>query len=92
MRNWTQFVSPWSVVAFASWIVILVVVANWAVPVFANVEGYGLQCTLNVCPRTVTTVEWVPIVLSGAVAATLVVGAGWALRTRLHRPDPVNHG
>ena len=91
MTKWTRFVSPWSVVVLAAWIVIMVAVANWAVPVFANVEGYGLECTLNACPRTVTTVEWVPIVLSGAAAATLVVGTGWALRTRLCR-DPVNHG
>lgn len=91
MTKWTRFVSPWSVVVLAAWIVIMVAVANWAVPVFANVEGYGLECTLNACPRTVTTVEWVPIVLSGAVAAALVVGTAWALRTRLRR-DPVNHG
>jgi len=37
MRNWIRFVSPWSLAAVAVWIVVLTVVANWAVPVFANV-------------------------------------------------------
>jgi len=84
MTNWTRFVSPWSMAALAVWIVVLFVVANWAVPVFANVEGPGLQCDTSVCP-TVTTVEWLPILLTGAVAATLVVGTLWGLRKGLSR-------
>ena len=82
MTKWTRFVSPWAVAALALWIVVLIVVASWAVPVFANVEGGAIQCNASVCP-TVTTVEWVPILLTGAVAATLVVGAIWALRRQL---------
>ena len=62
---------------------VLIVVANWAVPVFANVPS-GPQCTASVCP-TVTTVEWLTILLIGAVAATLVVGTLWSLRQRLSR-------
>jgi hypothetical protein len=85
MTKWARRVSPWSVAALAAWIVILIVVANWAVPVFANVEGPGLQCSASVCP-TVTTVEWVPILLTGGVAASLVVGTMWALRNRLRGP------
>jgi predicted secreted protein len=66
----------------AVWIVVLIVVANWAVPVFANV-GSGPQCTLSACPRTATTVEWVPILITGAVAATVTVGVLWGLRKAL---------
>jgi hypothetical protein len=84
MTNRGRFVSPWSVAALAAWIVVLIVVANWSVPVFANVEGGGLQCNASVCP-TVTTVEWLPILLTGAVAATLVVGTLWGLRKGLSR-------
>ena len=62
---------------------VLIVVANWAVPVFANVPS-GPQCTASECP-TVTTVEWLTILLIGAVAATLVVGTLWSLRLRLSR-------
>jgi hypothetical protein len=79
-----RFVSPWSAAALVVWIVVLVVVANLAIPVFANVESPGLQCIPTVCP-TVTTVEWVPILLTGAVAATMAVGTIWALRNRLSR-------
>ena len=84
MTNWTRFVSSWSVAALAVWIVVLIVVANLAVPVFANVDGGALQCNASVCP-TATTVEWLPILLSGAVAATLVVGTLWGLRKGLSR-------
>jgi hypothetical protein len=82
MTSWTRFVSPWSVAALAVWILVLIVVANLAVPVFANVEGGAIQCNASVCP-TVTTVEWLPILLSGAVAATLVVGVLLGLRKGL---------
>jgi hypothetical protein len=84
VNNWTRFVSPWSAAALAVWIVVLIVVANGAVPVFANVGGGGVQCNASTCP-TVTTVEWLPILLTGAVAATLVVGTIWSLRQRLGR-------
>jgi hypothetical protein len=87
MTNWSRFVSPWSFAALAAWIVVLIVVANWAVPIFANVPT-GPQCTASVCP-TVTTVEWLPILLTGAVAATLVVGTLWGVLRRLGRSsDP----
>lgn len=87
MTKWPRFVSPWSLATLAVWIVVLIVVANWAVPVFANVAN-GPQCTASVCP-TVTTVEWLPILLTGAVAATLVVGSMWGVSRRLGRsPDP----
>ena len=78
--------SPWSLAALAVWIVVLVVVANWAVPVFANVAS-GPQCTSSVCPPTTTTVEWLPILLTGTVVATLVVVGMWGLRRALRRPD-----
>jgi hypothetical protein len=84
MTNWARFVSPWSVAALAVWIVVLVVVANLAVPVFANVTT-GPQCTASVCPPYATTVEWLPILLTGAVAATLVLGTLWGLRRLLSR-------
>ena len=85
MTSWPRIVSPWALAALAVWIVVLIVVANWAVPVFANVEGSGgIQCNASVCP-TVTTVEWVPILLTGAVAATVIVGVLWGLRKRLSR-------
>jgi hypothetical protein len=76
VRNWWRYLSPWSIAALVIWILVLMIVANWAVPVFANVEGGGLQCDAAVCP-THTTVEWVPILLTGSVAATFVVGALW---------------
>ena len=80
MTNWTRFASPWSVVALAVWIVVLLLVANWAVPVFANVPS-GPQCTASVCPTATT--EWLPILLTGAVVATLVVVALWGVCGRL---------
>jgi hypothetical protein len=88
MAGWTRFVSPWSLAALAAWIVVLVVVANWAVPAFANVPS-GPQCTLSVCPPTASSVEWLPVLLTGSVAATLVTGTAWAMGKRLERStDP----
>jgi hypothetical protein len=82
MTNWTRFVSPWAVVALAVWVVVMVVVANWAVPVFANVPS-GPQCTATDCPRVTT--EWVPVLLAGAGAATAVVAIIWGVRRLVRR-------
>ena len=82
MTSWTRFVSPWAIAALAVWVMVMGVVANWAIPAFANVPS-GPQCTATDCP-TVTT-EWVPVLLAGAAAATAVVAIIWGLRTLLHR-------
>ena len=72
MRKWQSFVSPWSVAALALWIVVLLLVANWALPVFANADCGALEGGARI-PCTRTTVEWVPSLLTGASVATLVV-------------------
>ena len=64
--------SLWLLVAVAAWLVLLVIGTTLAIPVFANVASPGLQC-FPACP-TVTTKEWIPSLLSAAVAATAVIG------------------
>ena len=35
MRRLVEFISPWALAGLAVWIVVLGVVANWVIPVFA---------------------------------------------------------
>jgi hypothetical protein len=84
--NRDGLVSPWLLVTVAAWLVLVAIGTTVAIPAFANVAVPGLQCD-PACP-TVTTVEWIPGVLSAALAATAVIGLGfagiWAIRRRRH--------
>ncbi len=79
-------ISPWLLVAVAAWLALVVIGTTLAIPVFANVASPGLQCD-PACP-TATTMEWIPAVLSAALAATAVIGVGFgatrAFRRRGH--------
>ena len=66
-RDWLM--SPWLLVAIAGWLMLTALGTMLAIPLFANVASPGLQCfPASACP-TVTTTEWIPSVLSGAVLA-----------------------
>lgn len=76
-RSW----SLWPVVLAVVWLVAAAAVTAWAIPVFAQPVGCGLgrPCTAR------QSVEWLPSLATGAVAASvlvgLLVGAARALRS-----------
>jgi hypothetical protein len=64
--------SPWAIAGVMVWIVVMVVVAIWAIPVFAQPIGGALQdCSPSPCP---TTVEWFPVLTTAAISASIVTG------------------
>ena len=85
MRALRDLVSPMALVSLALWVVVLVVVTNLAIPVFANVGG-GPQpfCAQVTCAPQQTT-EWLPSLATAFVASTLVVGGLWSAVTVIRR-------
>jgi hypothetical protein len=77
------FVSPWAIGGVVLWLVVLVVVTQWAIPVFANV-GSGPPCEGASCPTAATT-EWLPSLVVAAIAASLVVAALWGAFAAIRR-------
>jgi len=84
MSSLRGVVSPWAIGALAAWLLVMVVVTQLALPVFANVAGPGLQCPPTTCP-TRTTTEWLPSLLVGVIAASLAVGTGWGMLMGIRR-------
>jgi hypothetical protein len=71
MKALWSFLSPWALAAVAVWIVLLGVVANWAIPVFANV-GSGPGCEFPPCEPNWMPTDWFPVLAAGVVGATFV--------------------
>lgn len=74
MSRLHEFVSPWALAGLGVWIVVLGVVANWAIPVFANV-GSGPQCEVLPCEPNYLTTEWFPVLATGVITASVVTAA-----------------
>lgn len=65
------FISPWALAAVAVWIVVMGVVANWAIPVFANV-GTGPGCVVTPCGPNYLPTDWFPVLATGFVVASIM--------------------
>jgi hypothetical protein len=62
----------WAIAGVMVWIVVLVIVTAWAIPVFAQPIGGALQdCSPSRCP---TTIEWFPVLTTAAILATIATG------------------
>jgi hypothetical protein len=85
MRALREVVSPMALAGLVIWLVVMVVVTNLAISVFANVGG-GPQpfCPQATCAPQPTT-EWLPSLATAFVAATLVVGGLWGAVTVVRR-------
>jgi len=83
MKALRSFVSPWALAGLAVWIVVLGAVANWAIPVFANV-GSGPGCESPPCQPNWMPTDWLPVLGTGVITATIVVAvlAGAVLLVR----------
>jgi len=88
MRTLREAISPMAVAGLVLWLVVMVVTTNLAIPVFANVSG-GPQtlCPQPTCPsvQTMTTVEWLPSLITAFLAATAVVAVCWGAVTMIRR-------
>jgi hypothetical protein len=74
----------WPIVLAVVWVAIVVTITIWAIPVFAQPVGCGLEGPPTCTPRL--TVEWLPSLTMGVVAASVVVGVLiglWGLVRRL---------
>lgn len=85
MRSLRDLVSPMAVASLALWLVVLVVVTNLAIPVFANV-GSGPQpfCPGTTCARQ-PTIEWLPSLATAFMVSTVAVGTLWGAMAHLRR-------
>jgi hypothetical protein len=60
--------------AAVAWVAIVIAVTIWAIPVFAQPLGSGLECPPGPCPPR-TTVEWFPSMVTGVIVASFLVAA-----------------
>ena len=85
MKRLLGFISPWALAGLALWLAVLGVVANWAIPVFANVSS-GPGCQDPPCPPSYLPTDWFPVLGAAIVVASiitaLVAGIGVLVRRR----------
>jgi Na+/proline symporter len=61
----------WPLALVIVWVAVAAAVTVWAIPVFAQPVGCGLEGPPTCTPRL--TVEWLPSLTMGVVAASVVV-------------------
>jgi hypothetical protein len=72
VKRLPDFISPWALAAIAVWLAVVGIVANWAIPVFANV-GSGPACEFPPCAPDYLPIDWLPVLGTAVVVASSVV-------------------
>jgi hypothetical protein len=89
MKRLLSFVSPWALAVIATWLVVMVVAYNWAIPIYANIGDPGL-CGEPNCGSVGTFTPNVPMAINFAVIVatcfTVVLGGMVLIGRRVVRP------
>ena len=81
------FISPWALAGIAVWLAVLGLVANWAIPVFANVSS-GPACQGPPCPPSYLPIDWFPVLGTAIIGASIVTALVAGVVVLVRRRDP----